>query len=213
MIYIGVDESGTGAWAGPFCVAAVVARDVESVLFRSRGVRDSKVLSDRRRRVLFDTVVVYALGVQWEEVSVATRDSGQQAAWQKAVVAVVRRAIEQTKSFLDSDEGFAVVVDGKRDPVVKSSLEFTKHIRVVQFIPRADATVPCVSAASVVAKTVRNDSMLRLHKEYPEYHWNDNYGYGTRSHMIALGQYGAVRHHRDVKPIRKVRAHGSTHEV
>lgn len=203
MIYIGLDESGTGAFAGPFTVAAVATTEPDSKLLRSKGVRDSKKLSDDERRRLYDVIASVALGVQHYVVSVEQQDAlGQQGAWRFAAETVIRRIIDQVSHY-QQFHGYApmlVTIDGKPDLPLLQLLKKIQEIRV-KFVVGADGSIPSVGAASIVAKTERNDEMLKLAKLYPEYGWERNYGYGTSGHCAAIRLYGLTEEHRYIKPI------------
>jgi len=203
MIYIGLDESGTGAFAGPFTVAAVATTESDSKLLRAKGVRDSKKLSDMARRRLYDLVADVALGVQHYVVTVEELDlMGNQEAWRVAAETVIRRLLDQVSHYqqFHGNDVVRVTIDGKPDMVLSRRLAKIRGISV-KFVVGADDTVPSVGAASIVAKTERNDVMLRLSKDYPEYHWDQNYGYGTPPHIAAIRTHGLTEEHRYIKPI------------
>jgi ribonuclease HII len=91
-----------------------------------------------------------------------------------------------------------IVVDGVRDPGLEHALR-VHGVDEIIFMPKADAKVPAVSAASIIAKTLRNDMMIALHEEYPEYDWKTNAGYGSKKHDEALKKYGKTIYHRPWK--------------
>ncbi len=70
---------------------------------------------------------------------------------------------------------------------------------------KADLKNAIVGAASIIAKTTRNDMMIELHREYPEYGWKTNYGYGVKGHYAAIRKYGRSKHHRFIKTIMHIR--------
>jgi ribonuclease HII len=168
----GVDEVGRGPLAGPVVVAAVILRrPIE-------GLADSKQLSAaQRQRLSFlirehATVAVAAASVrEIERLNVLG-----------ATLLAMRRAVER----LGVRPGL-VLVDGNRPPVLDLP---------VRCVVGGDATVPEISAASIVAKVVRDRLMARLARRHPGYGWERNAGYGTAEHLAALARLGLNRHHR-----------------
>jgi len=199
MIVIGVDESGTGAWAGPFTVCALALYAEDQAQLRQRGVKDSKVLSDDRRRKLVDEIVEVAVVgfCAFAEVQ-DIKSHGQKEAWRRAAYTSIIHVVSALPSGAESE----VIVDGNVDLTLKDQL-LRAGVRV-QFQVKADATVPAVSAASIVAKTLRNDRMAELSVLYPEYLWILNAGYGTPEHQAAIEKYGKTIWHRPVKNLAGV---------
>lgn len=197
MIIIGVDESGTGAWAGPFTVCAVALHDVDQPALRALGVADSKALTDFKRRQLIDTIVDYALVGRCAFAEVADiLHHGQKEAWRRAAYEVISSSVGSIWSSGSKWEGL-VIVDGNKDLVLQDRL---RRVGIqTEFRVKADVTVPAVSAASIVAKTMRNDRMIELHKIYPEYGWSINAGYGTADHQKAIDTHGKTIWHRPYK--------------
>lgn len=200
MITIGVDESGTGAWAGPFHVAACAVRDDD---LKGIGLNDSKALSDKKRRALVPEILRRSV-VHVVEVGVDAINRGQGAAWSTAVcdaifvvMGLVLERQHDTGYYSDSilDRGsFKVIIDGPPRAQVVDYLELAK-LRAI-WEPRADSKYESVMAASIVAKTRRNDAMLALHALYPDYGWDRNAGYGTEAHISAIKYIGVTTHHR-----------------
>lgn len=185
---IGVDESGTGAWAGPFVVCAC------ALLEPVPGLRDSKKLTEAKRieltgRLLDPTTAILVI----KTVSVQDiRKFGHQNAWESAVQEVAVRACSALTATTAS-RSFQLVVDGT------GSGRLWKRLPHAKFEAKADDLYPSVSAASIVAKTQRNSVMRILHKEYPQYGWDENFGYGVKVHADALLQYGPSPHHRKIR--------------
>lgn len=193
MIRIGVDESGTGAWAGPFVVCACAF-----VSTPPKGLKDSKKLSDARRFELTAELVdpnVAILAIKNVEVqSIAIL--GQQKAWESAVLEVTLSVLSELTS-RSSGTTVEVVIDGNgskhlADVLRKQGVRF-------RFEAKADASYPEVSAASIVAKTERNVHMRNLARLYPQYGWAKNAGYGTPDHDAALRLHGRTPQHRAIK--------------
>lgn len=188
MMIIGVDESGTGAIAGPYVVAAVGLDVHVSDRLRELGVTDSKALTDKKRRALLADIDDSAAYVRVAVVDVPTisRHHGSKQAWVDAVNQVIAPATRYQSIIIDG-----VPVPGVRPP--------SGNLR---FMVKADAKVIAVGAASIVAKTVRNTIMEKLHTRFPEYRWAQNYGYGQPSIELARS-LGITRHHRSTwAPLR-----------
>lgn len=184
---LGVDESGTGAWASIYTVAAVALDEPTSARLKRLGLTDSKALSDNRRRHLFDVILSEAAAVACTIVDVPTIDKhkGSFTAWVAAVNCVIERIQQECVPA-------SIVIDGApRQGILAEA----------RFMPKADKHVPAVSAASIVAKTIRNDIMRDLHAQFPMYGWINNAGYGTADHQAAIDAYGICEHHRDIKPL------------
>lgn len=194
---IGIDESGTGAWAGPATMVAATFLGEPP-----QGLRDSKQLSDARRFELTAYLLdPDAVQLSFAYISVEDFNRGYQMAWDRALFRVAERAILQLTS---ARPGATVefVIDGRGSETARRLL--AKLGRPFRFQPKADQKVPEVSAASIVAKTERNILMRRLHLECPEYGWDHNAGYGVPDHLAALQSIGKTRHHRQIKPLRRI---------
>lgn len=192
MIIIGADESGTGAWAGPFTVCAVAIHEAQQHLLKDIGAADSKTLSDTKRRAMLDALIDTVIVGRTEFVGVKTMEKlGKQPAWCMGMV----DAIAHVAGIVG---GARIIIDGVPDRALIRGLS-VRGVTGVEFMPKADAKVPAVSAASIIAKTMRNDHMIELHKSYPEYGWKVNQGYGTPGHQAALDRYGKTVHHRPWK--------------
>ncbi len=190
MTLIGVDESGTGAWAGPFVVCACAFVSPAPL-----GLKDSKKLSDKRR---FDLTAQLlsgpaVLGIRVVEPA-DIKKHGQQEAWELAVLAAIREVQEQLTSSTTLGTT-RVVVDGNGSRRLADMLRFNSI--EARFEPGADDKYPEVSAASIVAKTERNMRMRELAARHPEYGWDRNSGYGTPEHITAIQTHGKTPHHRD----------------
>jgi ribonuclease HII len=178
----GVDEAGRGPLAGPVVAAAVIL-PTEGMDFSE--IRDSKLLPPAKRRRLFEEIMTKAVtAVGIVEPEVIDRINILQAARQAMSV-----AIQQLAPAPDY-----VLIDG---PL---SLELPVAQRP---IIGGDRVCMSVSAASIVAKVVRDDLMQRLHQVYPQYGFDRNKGYPTKQHQQALSTYGPTPVHR--KSFRGVR--------
>ena len=171
----GVDEAGRGPLAGPVVAAAVVldpARPIE-------GLADSKVLSAPQREHLAEQIKARALGWSIAQADVEEIDRLNIL---HATLLAMRRAVL----------GLAippshVLVDGNRLPLLPMS---------AQAVIGGDATVPAISAASILAKVARDRLCLELDKRFPQYGFAQHKGYGTARHLLALTVHGACAEHR-----------------
>ncbi len=195
-ITIGIDESGTGAWAGPYTVCAVATNRAGDSELAGLGVRDSKKLSDDKRRLLVQSIADISLGVQCVPVSVDHINKFGKNAWRKAILTCVELLMKQL-----GDLPSSIVIDGSNDRVV-DMLHDAGH-EIVRCEIEADGSYTSVGAASIVAKTIRNDLMHELHQEFPAYRWSNNAGYGTVEHQKAIDVHGVTVHHRRIKPLIK----------
>ncbi|MGZ3598958.1 MAG: ribonuclease HII [Ktedonobacterales bacterium] len=179
----GLDEVGRGALAGPLVAAAVVLPEnvVELLGPLARFLRDSKTVPRARRVELAQRLRAMALAVELIEMSVEVIDV-------KGIGWANREAFRRLIARLDADE---YVVDGKVRPPAPA--ERSARVRCMV---RADAQVPAVSAASLIAKVHRDTLMATLHEQYPAFGWNENAGYGTPIHLAALRAQGPSPLHR-----------------
>ncbi|MBV8605727.1 MAG: ribonuclease HII [Pelomonas sp.] len=180
----GVDEAGRGPLAGPVVAAAVIldpARPVE-------GLGDSKVLSEKTRERLFDAIRDRALCCCVAEASVAEIDRYNIL---QATLLAMRRAVEGLRL-----KPAKVLVDGNRLPVLRVPAEA---------IVKGDATVPAISAASILAKVHRDRLCVAMHEQHPQYGFAGHKGYGTAEHLAALRAHGPCDwHRRSFAPVREL---------
>jgi len=178
----GVDEAGRGPLAGPVVAAAVILDPRRPI----EGLADSKVLSPRRREQLADIIRDRALCVCVAEASVEEIDrlnilGATLLAMQRAVAGL--RLLPQR-----------VLVDGNRLPVLPMP---------AAAVVRGDALVPCISAASILAKVQRDQYCAALHAIHPQYGFDAHKGYPTPAHLEALRRHGAcAAHRRSFAPVR-----------
>jgi len=199
-VIIGVDESGTGAWAGPFTVCAAASWKRDDAELRKIGAADSKALSDKRRRRIMPELIDTIIGGACELVTAAeTFNPGQAAAWRNAIALCVKGVYR----LVPPDVSSVVVIDGDSNAKLVRMLQLSLGYDVpIRFRKKADVTVPAVSVASIIAKTVRNDAMLKLHKKYPQYGWDRNYGYHSAEHKRQIERLGITDEHRFIRPLQ-----------
>ena len=178
---VGVDEAGRGPLAGPVVAAAVVfPRDCR----RSSLVRDSKTLSESQRDAAATWIRRRALAIGVGGASVREIDRYN---IRRATGLAMRRAVSRVVTGRFTLPQLRIVLDGLAMP----ELGF-EH----QWLVDGDAISLSISAAGIVAKTVRDRLMVRLDRRHPSYDWLTNRGYGTESHRRAIDEHGPTRHHR-----------------
>ena len=168
----GVDEVGRGPLAGPVVAAAVILPHPID------GLADSKTLSAAKRERLCQQIMAQALvGIGGASV----REIDQQNILQATLLAM-RRAVARLP-----EPPTLALVDGNQNPGLGLRTEL---------VIKGDARVPEISAASIVAKVVRDRLMVRLARRYPHYGWERNAGYGSALHREAMAAVGVTVHHR-----------------
>lgn len=174
QIIIGVDEAGRGPLAGPVVAAAVILPQNCAI----KGLNDSKKLSAKKRAELelaIMDVAVYGIGIS--SVEEIDRINILQAS-----LLAMKRAVSEIGQGFDH-----ILVDGNKLP---------KWNYAATAVIGGDALHPQISAASILAKELRDRMMRDLAKEHPHYGWESNKGYGTAAHIAALKEYGPTVHHR-----------------
>jgi len=188
-IVVGIDEVGRGPLAGPVAAGAVAfSKDCKVV----EGVRDSKTLSAKQRNELYDlikgSVKGYGVGmVNEREID----DIGIQ----MAVLKAMTLALENVEKMIKCKASY-LLIDGTN---VKLLGEYP-----TMKMSKGDLHHYSISAASILAKVDRDNLMIEYAKEYPEYGFNTNMGYGTKEHLDALKEFGICDiHRRSFKPVAK----------
>lgn len=181
MMLIGIDEVGRGCWAGPLVAGAVVlGKPIQ-------GLADSKTLSKQQRQELAAKIkseAVY-LGIGW--VAPAFIDM-------YGLTLSVQRAMQQALAAIPRPYG-SIIIDG--------NYNYLPNEPTATVLIKADATIPAVSAASIVAKVARDNFMSMAAKGYPEYGFDKHVGYGTALHLAKLKEHGVCDLHRkSFKPVR-----------
>lgn len=204
----GVDEAGRGPLAGPVCAAAVILGDAGI-----DGLTDSKLLSARRRQALAAEIQAKsrAWGVGW--ASVAEIDELNIL---RATFMAMARAMQQCLAQLEKSRSIGtgapaiadsllslVLVDGNRSPADYPGPWQWPY--TTKTIVKGDQTVACISAASILAKTARDQEMCRLDTQYPHYGFARHAGYGTKAHLQALAQHGpCAAHRKSFAPVKQL---------
>jgi ribonuclease HII len=176
VLEAGCDEAGRGCLAGPvFAAAVILPADFEHPL-----LNDSKQLSEKKRYLLREFIEAHALDYAVASYSPQEID---QVNILNASIFSMHRALAQLKTQPEH-----IIVDGNRfKPYEK--IPFTT-------IVKGDGKYLSIAAASVLAKTYRDDYMLALHENFPVYLWNQNKGYPTKDHRAAIKVHGIAEHHR-----------------
>ncbi|MCH5179468.1 MAG: ribonuclease HII [Prevotellaceae bacterium] len=176
VVEAGCDEAGRGCLAGSVYAAAVIF----SPDYYNEAINDSKQLTDHRRHELREIIerdaVAWAVGVvsaaEIDEINILN-----------ASILAMHRALDQLKVRPQS-----IIVDGNRFKPY--------HDVPYRTIVKGDSKFLSIAAASILAKTYRDDYMSHLHAEYPQYQWDRNKGYPTKAHRDAIRRYGATPYHR-----------------
>ena len=174
-VICGVDEAGRGPLAGPVCAAAVILPKHLQI----PGLTDSKKLSDKKRRELFPIIqqqaIAYGIGLASEaeidEINIL-----------QATFLAMRRALDQL-----SIRPEIALIDGNRE---------TDFGLPVKTVVKGDSLSANIAAASILAKVTRDNILVELASQYPEYGFEIHKGYGTKAHYEALRTYGPCPIHR-----------------
>ena len=182
MIIVGVDEAGRGPLIGSVVAGAVIL----PAKFILPELTDSKKLSEKKRETLYALITQQC---QWAVGESSPQEIDEINILQATMLAM-RRAVDNLDIKYDQ-----VLVDGNRCP----DLERCKAII------KGDLTEPVISAASIIAKVTRDRQMIALDQKYPQYGFAQHKGYGTKVHLAALKQYGAIKdqHRFSFAPVRR----------
>jgi len=180
----GVDEAGRGPLAGPVYAAAVILDDQHPIA----GLADSKKLSEKKRNHLAAEIRQHALA--WAIATASAEEIDRINILQASLLAM-KRAIESL-----SLRPHEVLVDGLYCPDTTISS---------RAIVKGDSSVAAISAASILAKTARDEAMQLMHQNYPQYGFDAHKGYPTAAHIAALKQHGITPEHRkSFRPVREL---------
>jgi ribonuclease HII len=177
LLEAGCDEAGRGCLAGPvFAAAVILPKDFFHPL-----INDSKLLTEEERYML--RPVIEQQAISYAVASLCNKKIDKYNIL-KASFKTMHLAIKQ----LQPQPGL-LLIDGNR---------FTRFKKIPhQCIIQGDGLYASIAAASILAKTYRDDYMKQLHHKFPRYNWAQNKGYATREHQEALDQYGPCRYHRN----------------
>lgn len=190
VIEAGCDEAGRGPLAGSVFAAAVV---LDAALLENEQhtpwlemLNDSKQLTDKQRQYLRPLIEQYATA--WAVVEVTPEEIDQINILNASIVGM-QRALDRLGIIPQH-----IIVDGNRwKPYIAAGQVMEIP---AQTVVKGDGKYLSIAAASVLAKTYRDEYMLRLNELYPQYHWDTNMGYPTKAHYEAIKQYGITPYHR-----------------
>lgn len=178
----GVDEAGRGPLAGAVYAACVILDPQQPI----QGLRDSKKLSAAQREVLAEQIRSHAMA--WAIASASVEEIDRYNILQASLLAMRRAVLALPQAPQE------VLVDGNRCPSLPMA---------ARAIVKGDALEPCISAASILAKTARDAEMLQWHEQFPMYGFDRHKGYPTADHLHALQVYGVSPiHRRSFGPVR-----------
>jgi ribonuclease HII len=190
VVEAGCDEAGRGPLAGSVFAAAVVLDPslVENDAHREwlDMLNDSKQLTEKERQYLRPKIEQYAKA--WAVVEVTAEEIDRINILNASILGM-QRALDKLHVRPQH-----IIVDGNKwKPYIPEGEVLEISARTVV---KGDGKYLSIAAASVLAKTYRDEYMLRLHDEYPQYHWNTNMGYPTKAHYEAIRKYGITPYHR-----------------
>lgn len=185
MRIYGIDEAGRGALAGPLVAAAVILPCSIRKLRRlvKTPIRDGKTLTKDQRARIYRALVRLGAEIHIDVISARKINN-------RGIQRANREAI---RNLITSVEADCYIVDGR---IKLGRIKGKTH--KVQTKVDADATVPEVILAGIVAKVKRDSLMRELHDQFPLYHWKSNAGYGTQKHIEAIKIHGTTRYHRSI---------------
>jgi ribonuclease HII len=208
LIECGTDEAGRGCLAGPVTAAAIILqhlnlaltkeeKKLENLVFKS--INDSKQLTEKKRfelkpiiEELFDFAVVHINNDEIDEINILNASM---------------KAMQESILNLKTQPEY-IIVDGNR-PIngklgrkqTKGKIFTSEEIDILKSIPntsiiKGDTKYLSIAAASILAKTYRDDFMDKIHEEFPMYNWKKNKGYPTKEHREAIREFGITKYHR-----------------
>jgi ribonuclease HII len=195
QLLVGVDEAGRGPLAGPVVAAAVVfPRGCSAV----RGLRDSKILPASVRARLAERIRcrVMAFGIGAASAHEIDRYNIRVAsafAMRRAITCLIRRS---SLSRFPLNQGCRTSYEGQSYRIIIDGLPLPEIGYAHEALIDGDALCASISAAAILAKTIRDRLMQRLAARHPGYGWHTNVGYGTEEHHVGLEALGPTRHHR-----------------
>jgi ribonuclease HII len=195
-IEAGTDEAGRGCIAGPVTAAAVILPEN----FSNNLLTDSKLLSEKNRFALRPVIMNEAISYSVTHIEPLIIDEIN-------ILNASLKAMQETILKLNKIPQH-IIVDGNRPLISKGShsntlgkVFTTEELDLIKSIPsksiiKGDSKFLSIAAASVLAKTYRDDYMDLIHEEFPMYNWKQNKGYPTKEHRAAILKYGVTKYHR-----------------
>jgi ribonuclease HII len=180
----GCDEAGRGCLAGPvFAAAVILPRD-----FHDADLNDSKQINEKMRFRLRE--VIQKNAVSWAVAKIDAREIDEINILNASI-----KAMHASLSNLQISPSY-IIVDGNRFKPFGT----IPHATII----KGDGKYASIAAASILAKTYRDDFMLEMHEKFPQYGWNKNKGYGTLSHRKAIAAFGRCELHRESFKLREL---------
>jgi len=181
-IIIGVDEVGRGPLAGPVVAcAAFFTKNIQTNI-----INDSKKLTSKKRKEILQEIeggIKYKIGIIWQdkidEINILN-------ATKLAMKNAIENLIKNNNDKIDQ-----ILIDGNFIP----DLNIDQNIKIEAII-KGDQKIPEIMAASIIAKEFRDDLMIKLSKEFDQYDWEKNMGYGTKFHREQIQKIGICKYHR-----------------
>lgn len=187
LLEAGCDEAGRGCYAGPVFAAAVILPP----RFRHPLLNDSKLLQPQVRFALRTYIEAHALAFAVAQVSVEEIDAINILKASQKAMHLALASLKLTPEFIAVDGNYFL------------TYETIPHACIV----KGDGKFSNIAAASILAKTYRDEYMQRIHSEFPHYNWASNKGYGTQEHRDAIKEKGICIHHRksfNILPVQVV---------
>lgn len=184
---VGIDEVGRGAWAGPLVIGAVMLDELTPIA----NLKDSKLISPAHRKILSDQIrrdaAAHSLG--W-----VSADEVDRLGLTAAMILAIQRGLAGLKLAYDE-----IIIDG--------SINYLPQEPRARCLIKADALVPAVSAASIIAKVARDEYMAAQREAWPNHGFEKHVGYGTALHKAMLDLHGLTPLHR--KSFKPIAAYGN----
>lgn len=179
----GLDEAGRGPLAGPVVAAAVILDRNYTI----EGLNDSKKLSDKKRRILFEEIKKHAIDYAITFIDKSVIDEIN-------ILEAARLAMIESIKKLKIKPDY-IITDAMKIP-------YDNSLAII----KGDALSATIAAASILAKVSRDDYMIELDKKYPEYGFKQHKGYGTKKHIEAIKNYGVIMdvHRLTFEPIKSI---------
>ena len=182
---LGLDEAGRGPWAGPLVVAGCILPKG----YKNNEINDSKKLSMKKRERLFDEIIKSAIA--YDILFISAEDVDKFNPKQASINGMyeVFSSIKPTAQ--------VVLIDAEKVPKIKVKTES---------IIKGDEKSISIAAASILAKVARDKYMIEIANKYPEYHFDNNKGYGTVEHLKAVQKFGPIKnfHRFSYRPIKEI---------
>ena len=174
-ITAGVDEVGRGSLIGPVYAAAVILnKNINKKL-----LKDSKTITKNKRELLSNYIQKNSI---WSVGKASVKEIDKINILQASLLAMKRAIIKLDK------KPSLVLIDGNKLPDLKNY--------ELEYVIKGDQKIPSISAASIIAKVSRDKFITKLSKEFNNYGWDTNSGYGTKEHLKAIKQFGITKYHR-----------------